>query len=210
MHFEPERIYHVYNQGNNKEPIFFCDENYIYFIEKMRNHLCPYVHLLAYCLMPNHFHWLIKVKQSACVPCQGRKPRRVYPPDLPIERDYQYQLNHQIGILLRSYTRGINQQQGRTGSLFRKGTKAKHFLSEKTISLGSDLLESELELLELQYLSTCFNYIHHNPVKAGLSIAPEDWPFSSYQEYIGQNPNPLCNTRLGKALIQRATPTITR
>ena len=28
------------------------------------------------------------------------------------------------------------------------------------------------------------NYIHNNPIKAGLALKPEDWPYSSARFYI--------------------------
>ena len=64
MHFEKNLIYHVFNQGNNKQPIFFERENYLYFLRKMRKYLRPNADILCYCLMPNHFHWLIVPKDS--------------------------------------------------------------------------------------------------------------------------------------------------
>lgn len=55
MHFEPNAIYHIYNQGNNRQQVFFREENYLYCLRKMRKYLLPYGDLLCYCLMPNHF-----------------------------------------------------------------------------------------------------------------------------------------------------------
>lgn len=61
MHFETGDIYHIYNQGNNRQRIFFDRENYLFFLRKMREHLLPHVNILAYCLMPNHFHWMVEI-----------------------------------------------------------------------------------------------------------------------------------------------------
>ena len=55
MKFEPHTIYHIFNQGNNRQPIFFQERNYYFFLEKMKTHLLPYGDIIAYCLMPNHF-----------------------------------------------------------------------------------------------------------------------------------------------------------
>jgi putative transposase len=52
-------IYHVYNRGNNKEPIFFKSDNYSYFLSNINRYVIPHCDLLAYCLMPNHFHLLV-------------------------------------------------------------------------------------------------------------------------------------------------------
>ena len=38
---------------------------------------------------------------------------------------------------------------------------------------------------ENEHLLHLSRYIHLNPVRAGLVRRPEDWPYSSYREYIG-------------------------
>src|SRR5690606_20490648 len=63
--FIEDQIYHVFNQGNNRKPIFFDDENYLFFLKKIRKHLLPYTNILCYCLMPNHFHMLIMPNDQA-------------------------------------------------------------------------------------------------------------------------------------------------
>lgn len=68
MSYLKDLVYHVYNQGNNKQKIFFAEENYHFFIRKMKTHLLPHAHLLCYCLMPNHFHWLLIPKQAGIDP----------------------------------------------------------------------------------------------------------------------------------------------
>ena len=65
MYFEPGGIYHIYNQGNNRQPVFYNRENYIYFLRKLRIHILPFADVLAWCLMPNHFHLMAEVKDSA-------------------------------------------------------------------------------------------------------------------------------------------------
>ncbi len=58
------KYYHIYNRGNNKENIFFELKNYEYFLKKFCYYLEKYVDIYAYCLMPNHFHFLIQVKET--------------------------------------------------------------------------------------------------------------------------------------------------
>ncbi len=62
MKFHINTLHHIYNQGNNRQQVFFSDENYHFFLWKMRAHLLPFGDLVAYCLMPNHFHWLFYVR----------------------------------------------------------------------------------------------------------------------------------------------------
>lgn len=59
-----DTFYHVYNRGNNGEKIFFNEENYRYFLRKFGIYLTPYIEVYAYCLLPNHFHFLIKTKRK--------------------------------------------------------------------------------------------------------------------------------------------------
>ena len=61
MNFENGDLYHIYNQGNNKIPIFYSRENYIFFLKKIKLHLLPHADIIAWCLMPNHFHLMLYV-----------------------------------------------------------------------------------------------------------------------------------------------------
>ena len=64
MNFEKDRIYHVYNQGNNRKKIFLTRSNYQLFHKKMNKFICPYADILAWCLMPNHFHLMVYVRDK--------------------------------------------------------------------------------------------------------------------------------------------------
>jgi putative transposase len=63
MQFAANHIYHIYNRGNNSQPIFFSIENYLFFLKKVRTHLLQHVDILAWCLMPNHFHFMVYVNE---------------------------------------------------------------------------------------------------------------------------------------------------
>lgn len=53
--------YHIYNRSVGNDNLFFQEGNYSYFIEKWKEYL-PYLDVYAYCLMPNHFHFLAQAK----------------------------------------------------------------------------------------------------------------------------------------------------
>ena len=103
MNFLEGGIYHVFNRGNQKQSIFFTTDNYLFFLGKMRKELMPKSEILAYCLMPNHFHLLLFVNN----PLEGISS-----------------LNRKIGTLQSSYARAIQKQEKFTGSLFQQKTKA--------------------------------------------------------------------------------------
>lgn len=188
MNFEKDRIFHVYNQGNNRNIIFFEKRNYLFFLDKMRIHVLPYADFLAWCLMPNHFHWMIYVRETD-LPVSGRQ-ENLKNKKLIIKNDgiqlvekktgmsNSTSLNQSIGTLLASYTRAINIQEGFTGSLFRKNTKG-ICLNDNSLtlkawveSMGITILKRDIP--ENQYTKQCFDYIHQNPVKAGLVKKSEE------------------------------------
>lgn len=59
--FAKGAYYHIYNRGVNKDPIFIDDEDYLYYISKMRQFRDKYkVAIIAYSLIENHYHQLLK------------------------------------------------------------------------------------------------------------------------------------------------------
>ncbi|MGC9375841.1 MAG: hypothetical protein ACP5DQ_12470 [Bacteroidales bacterium] len=108
-------------------------------------------------------------------------------------------LNESIAILLRSYTRAINKEQERSGSLFRQKTKAECLTCNKGITPSffntryGTLINTPFP--EKQYPQRSFDYIHNNPVKAGLVNRAEDWEFSSYRDYYENRNGSLINKK---------------
>ncbi len=86
--------YHVYNRGCNREPIFAVPANYVYLLRRAKALLedCP-VAVIAYCLMPNHYHLLLRPESDGA-------------DSVFLQR------------LFGSYTQAFNRQQARSGTLF--------------------------------------------------------------------------------------------
>jgi putative transposase len=99
----PHSLYHVYNRGNNREKIFFNRDNYVFFLEKFQLNVFSLCDLFCYCLMPNHFHFLIHIPE-------------------PFDNE---KFSNNLRVSLRSYARAVNNQQHRSGSLFQQHTKFK-------------------------------------------------------------------------------------
>lgn len=91
--FVMDHYYHIYNRGVNRTTIFFSDRNYEFFIFKMSRYLLNTAEIVAYCLMPNHFHLLIRIKSES-----------------GFERA--------ISSFLISYVKSVNIDQDRVGPLF--------------------------------------------------------------------------------------------
>ena len=171
-------IYHVYNRGNNKQPIFYNDENYLYFLRGVQKNISPCCDILCWCLMPNHFHFLIYANAHSVVEINDDSFRR-------------QQFSQAVKQLLSSYTKAINKQQGFTGSLFQQKTKA-------------ICVENKTQF----YGETAFHYIHQNPMKAGLVNKMEEWSYSSFKDYVGLRSGKLCNQNLAFQLLDLDVKTL--
>jgi len=198
MQFEKGYIYHIYNQGNNKQKIFFERENYLFFLRKIKTYITPYADLLAWALMPNHFHLMVYIKETS----------------LPYSSDTMTQshritkhrtINDSIAIMLRSYTRAINKERKLSGSLFKAHTKAEcvncpneiapSFITENSIT------RINLQNPEEQYPQICFNYIHQNPTKAKLVKTNTDWEYSSAKDYARLRNGKLVDKELASKYV---------
>lgn len=62
--FVPNLYYHFYSRGNNRQSVFFEPENYLFFLRRFKEYVVPCVDVLAYCLMPTHYHILGRVKHQ--------------------------------------------------------------------------------------------------------------------------------------------------
>ena len=193
MYFEENLTYHIYNQGNNQQKIFFEPRNYLFFMTKMREYILPYGDVLCYCLMPNHFHILLNVNKTT-IPVNNLTANA-----LPLNDDKNRSLNDSIAILLRSYTRAINKQEHRSGSLFREETKAKNGIIDGFITVNGQH-QNLFFGAQNDHVSICFDYIHRNPVKAGLVTRAEDWQYSSASDYAGLRNGTMCNQQLAKGM----------
>ena len=63
MYFECERFFHVYARANTQKELLFREpDNYLYFLKRYRKYISPVFDTLSFCLMPNHYHFLVRVK----------------------------------------------------------------------------------------------------------------------------------------------------
>ncbi|RLD53651.1 MAG: hypothetical protein DRJ05_16095 [Bacteroidetes bacterium] len=190
MNFEEGYIYHIYNQGNNRRKIFLDGENYFFFLRKIKTHILPYADILAWCLMPNHFHFMVLVNE---VELPIAKSQGLTSSQALTVRTF----NYSIGIMLRSYTRAFNIQNGFSGKLFREKTKAECVNCPDGITppffVKNGITHINITNHEKQYPQICFDYIHQNPVKAGLVKHVTYWEFSSTQDYAGIRDGKLVN-----------------
>ncbi len=99
----PGFFYHIFNRGNNRENIFYEEKNYRYFLHLWVKYIVPIAETYAYCLMMNHFHFLVRIKESI-------KTLEVV--------DVSLYISQQFSNLFNAYAKAINKEYNRTGSLF--------------------------------------------------------------------------------------------
>ena len=171
MHIISGETYHIYNQGNNQETIFLTEENYLHFLMLFQKFVWPYCKIFSYCLMPNHFHFLIHATpESEKIIKSGN-----------IEL---CELSNGFRLLQSNYALYFNRQFERSGSLFRQRTKA------KSITDGDE-----------HYGFIAFHYIHQNPLVAGMVLRMEQWPYSSFSDYMNLRYETLCDKELAYKII---------
>lgn len=100
--FTKGRYYHIFNRGIDRQPIFREAENYLFALRKVKKYAHSLnIAIVAYCLMPNHYHLL--VRQDSKKPA-GRLPQLVF----------------------NSYTKAFNRRYRRSGTLFEGRYRAIH------------------------------------------------------------------------------------
>ncbi len=147
--------YHIYNHANGKENLFINEGNYSFFLKRYIHFISPIADTFAYCLMPNHFHFVIQIKSvQELQELQG----------FDKYNEVAKYCSKQFSKLFSSYTQALNKQQSRRGSLFAQNFERKE-VSNKT------------------YFMNLIHYVHFNPVYHGFVDDLRDWPHSSFASY---------------------------
>jgi len=140
--------YHIYNRGNNGENLFFEERNYDYFLKLYIHYIYPIADTYAYCLMKNHFHLLVRINPKLNL--------------LGFQNLEGLNYSQYFSNLFNAYTKSINKNYHRTGSLFEKNFKR--------ILIDDD-----------SYFVQLVCYIHRNPQKHGFTKDFRTYAYSSYQ-----------------------------
>jgi len=161
-------FYHIFNRGINSCNVFLNDDNRLFFLAKVKQYLLPVADVYAYCLMPNHFHFIIRIKDdfSEEFAEEGTSPKFQTLAKLNKESGLHSEksvASKQIAKLISSYTQAFNKYHNRHGSLFERPFKRKK-------------IESEL------YLLKSIVYVHRNVLD--LSYKMNEYQFSSYKSLI--------------------------
>ncbi|MDZ4794609.1 MAG: hypothetical protein SGI83_10050 [Bacteroidota bacterium] len=100
------QYFHIYNRGVNSENLFKEERNYSYFLQQYKFYCADVLETLAYCLLKNHFHLLVYVKENVTTPRKDGKGM------------YKMVASKQLSHFFNSYAQAINKAHKRTGPLF--------------------------------------------------------------------------------------------
>ena len=159
----PGNFYHIYNRGIDSCNLFTEPDNYEYFLSLYDKYISPAADTYAWVLMPNHFHFLVRLKEE--------ENDADFTPDRvrnPVRGDTSLQFSK----LFNSYAQAFNKRIGRRGNLFQRPFKRK-------------IIEND------QYLKQVILYIHNNPVHHGFCEQPIEYPWSSYLTCVSIKPTKL-------------------
>ena len=141
--FLPNQYYHIYNRGAHRIDIFRNDADYVFLLKLVKEQAqkCG-VSVIAYCLMHNHYHFLLR-------------------------QDGDTKISKFMQAIFNVYTKAFNSKYELSGTLFEGPFRAIH-------------------VDRSEYLLHLCRYIHRNPLDAGIVIAPEQWHYSNYLEFVDQ------------------------
>jgi putative transposase len=165
--------YHIFNHAVGKDNIFREDDNYLFFLRKLPSRITPFADVLAYCLMPNHFHFVFRIKDHEVLMELWRDKLKKLESEralkklslLPWNALLDQVITTQFANLFNSYVQSYNKKYSRQGTLLKESFQRKRIDTS-------------------EYLLKLICYVHNNPVEHGFSGEPGDWKFSSYNAIL--------------------------
>ena len=121
--FEFGNWYHVFNHARGNDNIFDSEKEYQLFLNLTSKYIGEIAQIYAYCLMPNHFHFLVKIREIILPPKFNEKH----------ESDY---ISHQWGTLQNTYTKKKNYRTGKRGGIFCQSINRNLITSEEYLQMA--------------------------------------------------------------------------
>ena len=167
---ENGKYYHIYNRGNNGIDLFYDVENYNHFLRLYAKYIDPVAETFAWCLMKNHFHILVYIKETNEIDTTKLEYSST-------DKPKNISASKQFSNLFNAYTLAMNKRYNRTGSLFEKNFKRKVVGSEN-------------------YFQKLIFYIHNNPVHHRFTEHIVEYPWTSYGTIISTKQTKLQRNRV--------------
>ena len=178
--------YHIFNHAVGKENLFRKNENFTHFLRLYDIFISSIADTFAWCLMPNHFHFLVRIKEDQEIgfldslekdsPDIYVKWKTYFPDNLRTNRKLllirKPIAEKQFSHLFDAYAKAYNNSFKRKGQLFLKSFEMRHVTNQK-------------------YFKNLIFYIHNNPVHHGFVEHITEYPWTSYYSIISVKPTKL-------------------
>lgn len=162
---EPGKCYHLFNHAIGDDLLFRNDENFMFFLKKYAYHTTPICDTFSYALMPNHFHFAVKIKSiDICIAYFEKIKQTEFDSTKYKLADF---LMERFSNLCNSYTKSYNKVYNRKGALFIDYMK-------------------RAEVDNDAYFCNLVNYIHFNAVFHGFCKNPLDWNWTSLHAFLAE------------------------
>ena len=172
---QPNCSYHIFNHANGFENIFTVDDNYRFYLDKYQQYILPIAETYAYCLLPNHFHLVVRIRRKEVIEEVYRNFKSTNFSKVPnlekvevTDNMIEYYISKQFANLFSCYTQSFNKVNKRRGSLF-----LKNFRREP--------IENKA------YFLNAVIYTHRNPVHHAFCDRYTDWSYTSFCEIKERN-----------------------
>ena len=178
---QPNCSYHIFNHANGFENIFTVDDNYRFYLDKYQQYILPIAETYAYCLLPNHFHLVVRIRRKEVIEEVYRNFKSTNFSKVPnfgkVENSGKVEItdniieqfiSKQFANLFSCYTQSFNKVNKRRESLF-----LKNFRREP--------IENKA------YFLNAVIYTHRNPVHHAFCDRYTDWSYTSFCEIKERN-----------------------
>ena len=183
----PDNFYHVYNRAVDKRTIFYTGKDYEYFINKALFFKDKTrIKILAFCVLPNHWHFLLKEPTSQVTPTSQ------------VEIKYSA-ISKFISLLSNSYTKYFNYNKDHSGRIFQGQFKSKivdndHYLQTLINYINLNPLKHKIANNAKDWYYTS----HHNYLNQAqlFNLIDKDYliDFNEYAQGIKKYKKILINT----------------
>lgn len=210
---EEGNYYHIYNRGNNRMNLFTEPSDYERFLWLYDRYISPMAETLAWALMPNHLHLLVRIRENMVYKYSKDRPvKGIADWEKFFEENKWETADLSAGDLSASAGPdnigvGLNADRSLTLSdlsdsnkkpvpyrhfshLFNAYTRYLHTRTDRCGNLFERPFKRKL-VDNNDYLKRCILYIHNNPVHHGFCTHPLEYPWTSYITCVSDKPTKL-------------------
>jgi len=200
---KPDTSYHIFNHANGFENVFREPENYRFFLEKYRKYISPMAETYAYCLMPNHFHLVVRIRKRAVIEELIRNKNNVVIDNnfskvsnfgkVEKESVSNFRKVEEAGKVEENIIK-INDNEiekyisKQFANLFSSYTQAFNKINHRMGSLFIKNFRRDTILIKEHFINAVI-YTHRNPIHHGYRDNYDEWPYSSYFGIVNSEEN---------------------